>query len=83
MLGSAGGQAADAVTIGTVGASPVNNWPSYIAQSKGYFEAAGITPDVIFPPSSSNLVQQLTAGSVDMALSVSFQAGQLNAIAAE
>ena len=42
MLGSAGAQAADAVTIGTVGASSVNNWPSYIAQSKGYFEAAGI-----------------------------------------
>src|SRR3954465_10484019 len=70
MLGSAGAQAADAVTFGTVGASSVNNWPSYIAQSKGYFEVAGITPDFVFPSSSSSLVQQLTAGSVDMALSV-------------
>jgi len=69
MLASAAAQAADTVTFGGVGESSVTNWPSYIATSKGYFEAAGIKPDFIFPPSSSGLVQQLTAGSISMALS--------------
>jgi ABC-type nitrate/sulfonate/bicarbonate transport system substrate-binding protein len=62
-------QADDTVTFGSVGESSVNNWPSYISISKGYFQAAGIKPDSIFPPSSSNLIQQLTAGSLNMALS--------------
>ena len=51
-------QAADTVTFGAVGASSVTNWPSYVAASKGYFEAAAIKPDFTFPPSSSGLVQQ-------------------------
>jgi ABC-type nitrate/sulfonate/bicarbonate transport system substrate-binding protein len=63
-------QAADSVIIGAVGRGTATNWPTYIAVSKGYFDAAGIKPDFVYTQSSSALVQQLTAGSVEVALSV-------------
>jgi NitT/TauT family transport system substrate-binding protein len=69
MLVSAGAQAAETVTIGSVGQSSATYWPTYMAQSKGYFEAAGINPDFVFTPSSSGLVQQLAAGSIAVVLS--------------
>lgn len=69
MLASAGAQAADAVTIGSVGQSSATYWPTYMAVSKGYFEAAGIKPDFVSTPSSSALVQQVAAGSVAVVLS--------------
>lgn len=69
LASAAGAQSADTVIIGAVGQSSVTNWPSYVAASKGYFEAAGIKPDLVFPPSSSGLVQQLAAGSISVVLS--------------
>lgn len=69
VLASAAAQAADKVILGTVGQGSSANWPSYVALSKGYFQAAGIAPDIVNVPSSSGLVQQLAAGSIQMALS--------------
>src|SRR5689334_3818637 len=61
--------AAETVTIGTVGQGSIANWPGYIATAKGFFDAEGIKPDFVYTPSNTGLVQQVAAGSVDVALS--------------
>src|SRR5262249_39983651 len=60
---------AETVTVGLVGAVSSTHWPVYIGIKKGYYAAADIKPDLVFIQSSANLVQQLTAGSLDIALS--------------
>jgi ABC-type nitrate/sulfonate/bicarbonate transport system substrate-binding protein len=60
---------AETVTVGLVGAVSSTHWPVYIGIKKGYYAAEDIKPDVVFIQSSANLVQQLTAGSLDIALS--------------
>jgi NitT/TauT family transport system substrate-binding protein len=61
--------AAETVIIGTVGQGSATNWPTYIAVAKGFFEAEGIKPDFVYTPGNAPLVQQLAAGSLDVALS--------------
>src|SRR5216683_5940430 len=60
---------AEPATIGLVGAVSSTHWPIYIGLTKGYFAAEDLTPDLVFIQSSAALVQQLTAGSLDLALS--------------
>ncbi len=60
---------AETVTVGLVGAVSATHWPIYIGIAKGYYAAEDIKPDLVFIQSSANLVQQLTAGSLDLALS--------------
>src|SRR5215510_7409301 len=60
---------AETVTVGLVGAVSSTHWPIYIGLTKGYFAAEDIKPDLVFIQSSAALVQQLTAGSLDLALS--------------
>ncbi len=60
---------AETVTIGLVGAVSSTHWPVYIGLTKGYFAAEDLTPDLVFIQSSAALVQQLTGGSLDLALS--------------
>jgi NitT/TauT family transport system substrate-binding protein len=60
---------AETVTVGLVGAVSSTHWPMYIGLTKGYYAAEDIKLDQVFIQSSANLVQQLTAGSLDMALS--------------
>src|SRR5262245_15454417 len=60
---------AETVTVGLVGAVSSTHWPIYIGLAKGYFAAEALTPDLVFIQSSAALVQQLTAGSIDLALS--------------
>src|SRR5215510_8022800 len=60
---------AETVTMGLVGAISSTHWPIYIGLTKGYFAAEDIKPDLVFIQSSAALVQQLTAGSLDLALS--------------
>jgi ABC-type nitrate/sulfonate/bicarbonate transport system substrate-binding protein len=45
-------------------------WPFYIAENKGFFAAEGIDLDVTFARSPAQVIQQLTAGSIDVAISV-------------
>jgi NitT/TauT family transport system substrate-binding protein len=45
-------------------------WPWYIGIQKGFFADAGITLDVIYVPTASGLVQQLSAGSLDIVADV-------------
>jgi ABC-type nitrate/sulfonate/bicarbonate transport system substrate-binding protein len=60
---------AETITIGLVGAVSATHWPIYVGLKQGYYAAADITLDMVFTPSSTALVQQLAAGSLDAALS--------------
>ena len=46
------------------------DWPWYIGIQKGFFADAGITLDIIYVPTASGLVQQLSAGSLDIVADV-------------
>jgi len=61
--------AAEKVTIGTVGQASANFWPALIALDKGYFTDEGIDAEVTYVQSSAALVQQITAGSLDLCMS--------------
>jgi ABC-type nitrate/sulfonate/bicarbonate transport system substrate-binding protein len=60
-------RAADTILIGSVDATSANLWPLYVAQSKGYFDAADLKLDVVFSPSNASVIQQLAAGSYNIA----------------
>jgi len=60
---------AETMTIGLVGSASATHWPIYVGLKKGYYAAEDIKLDMIFTPSSAALLQQLTAGSLDAALS--------------
>jgi len=57
------------LTFGTVGQASANMWPTLIGIRKGFFAAEGIRPEVLYVQSSAALVQQLTAGSLDISIS--------------
>ena len=61
--------AADKVVAGTLGGqAPL--WAIYVAVHKGFFAAEGIDLELNFIQSGAAVVQQLAAGSLDVALSV-------------
>ena len=60
---------AETITAGLVGAVSSTHWPVYIGLTQGYFAAADLKLDLVFVQSSAALAQQLTAGSLDVALS--------------
>jgi NitT/TauT family transport system substrate-binding protein len=60
--------AADKIVGGTVGSASALLWPYYIGKDKGFFTAAGIDLDMIFIPSSAAVMQQLSAGALNMAV---------------
>jgi ABC-type nitrate/sulfonate/bicarbonate transport system substrate-binding protein len=62
-------RAVDTVTIGTVGSASANLWPVYIGTAKGFFAAEGLKVDIVFVQSSANMIQQLSAGSLDITMS--------------
>ncbi|HEX9463116.1 MAG TPA: ABC transporter substrate-binding protein [Alphaproteobacteria bacterium] len=68
MLAGSNARAADKVVGGTVGSASALLWPYYIGKEKGFFTAADIDLDMIFIPSSAAVLQQLTAGALDMAV---------------
>ena len=62
-------RAADTVTIGTVGSPSANLWPVFIGIDKGFFAAQNVKADVVYIQSSASVIQQLSAGSLDMSMS--------------
>ena len=72
MLGSAfapAARAADKVIAGSLGGqAPL--WAIYVAVHKGFFAAEGLDLELNFAQSGAAVTQQLTAGSLDVALSV-------------
>jgi NitT/TauT family transport system substrate-binding protein len=59
----------DTVTIGTVGSPSANLWPLFIGLDKGFYSAENLKADVIYIQSSASVIQQLSAGSLDMTMS--------------
>ena len=62
-------RALDTVTIGTVGSPSANLWPVFIGIDKGFFTAENVKADVVYIQSSASVIQQLSAGSLDMSMS--------------
>ncbi len=69
LMSVAPARAVDTVTIGTVGSPSANLWPLFIGIDKGFFTAENIKPDLVYIPSSAAVIQQLSAGSLDMTMS--------------
>ena len=68
LIGSAA-QAADKVIAGSLGGqAPL--WAIYVAVHKGFFAAEGLDLELNFAHSGAAVTQQLTGGSLDVALSV-------------
>ena len=62
-------RALDTVTIGTVGSPSATLWPLFIGLDKGFFTAENLKLDVVYIQSSASVIQQLSAGSLDMSMS--------------
>jgi NitT/TauT family transport system substrate-binding protein len=62
-----GAAAAEKIEAAFIGAVSAPSWPYLIAESEGYFAQAGITFDISFAPNAPGVMQQLAAGSVDVA----------------
>jgi NitT/TauT family transport system substrate-binding protein len=62
-------KAAEKVTVGIVGGYNAFVWPASIAEALHLYAKHGVEPDVIFMPSSPGMLQQVTAGSLDIAAS--------------
>jgi NitT/TauT family transport system substrate-binding protein len=66
-IASAGGAAAvEKVVTGVLGSYTSGTWPILIGMKKGFFAKRGIALDIVFGPSAPGLVQQLSAGSLDL-----------------
>lgn len=61
--------AAETVSVGTVGQASANLWPVFIAINKGFFAAEDLKVDIVYVQSSAQLVQQITAGSLNICMS--------------
>jgi NitT/TauT family transport system substrate-binding protein len=62
-------RAADTVVVGTVGSASANLWPVFIGVNKGLYAERDIKVDLIYVPSSAAVIQQLTAGALEVAMS--------------
>jgi NitT/TauT family transport system substrate-binding protein len=62
-------EAAEKVTVGIVGGYNAFVWPASIAEARHLYAAHGVEPEVIFMSSSPGMLQQLAAGSIDIAAS--------------
>ena len=68
-LGVPAPRALDTVTVGAVGAASAAPWAMYIGMDEGLFEKHGLKLDLVYAPSVGSLIQQDTAGSLDIVAS--------------
>jgi ABC-type nitrate/sulfonate/bicarbonate transport system substrate-binding protein len=54
------------IVMATTGVGSAQQWPIWIAIAKGYFSANQVKMDIIAAPSASAVMQQVTAGSVNL-----------------
>lgn len=59
-------RATEKIATGFVGSPTSSGWAWFIGMSKGYFAEVGIEIDPVFVPSAPGIVQQLSAGSLDI-----------------
>ena len=59
-------RAADEIQTGFVGSPTASGWPWFVGMEKGYFADAGITISPVYVQSAPGIVQQVSAGSLDM-----------------
>jgi NitT/TauT family transport system substrate-binding protein len=69
-LAASPGNAVETIQTGMIGAANAVGWPWYIGIQKGFFAEQGIRLDVVYVPTASGLVQQLSAGSLDIVADV-------------
>ena len=62
-------RAADTVIVGTAGSASANLWPVFIGINQSLFAEKDIKIDLVYVQSSAAVVQQLTAGSLDVTMS--------------
>jgi NitT/TauT family transport system substrate-binding protein len=67
LLAAPAARAADTIAIGSVDATSANLWPLHIAINNGYFAAENIKIDLVFAQSNASVIQQLAAGSYNIA----------------
>src|SRR4051812_38783477 len=67
MLSAPPARAADTVLVGSVDANTANLWPLYIAEKNGYFAAGDLKLETVFSQSNASVIQQLAAGSFQIA----------------
>jgi NitT/TauT family transport system substrate-binding protein len=66
LWGVASAQAMDTVETGLVGSPNAAEWEMYVGIHQGFFIAAGIKLDIIYVPTASGVMQQLSSGSLDI-----------------
>jgi len=64
---SGAARALETITTGLVGSPGSGTWPYHLGIAKGFFADAGVTLDLIYVPTAPGLMQELAAGSVDIA----------------
>jgi NitT/TauT family transport system substrate-binding protein len=65
-LAASPGNAVETIQTGLIGSPNAVAWPWYIGLQKGFFTKQGVALDIIYVPTASGLVQQLSAGSLDV-----------------
>lgn len=58
--------AAETITMVTTGKGSAQQWPIFIAMTKGYMAESGVALDLVAAPSSAAAVQQIAAGSANL-----------------
>ena len=58
--------AAETITMVTTGKGSAQQWPIFIAMTKGYMTENGVALDLVAAPSSAAAVQQIAAGSANL-----------------
>jgi len=59
-------RAAEKIEAGAVGGPTATMWLFYVGVDQGFFSKHDVDLDIIFAPSASGILQQLTAGSLDI-----------------
>lgn len=57
---------AEKIEAGAVGGPTATMWLYYVGFDEGFFKKNGVDLDIIFAPSAPGILQQLTAGSLDI-----------------
>ena len=65
--GTPAASAAETITMVTTGKGSAQQWPIFIAIDKGYMAESGVTIDLVAAPSTAAAVQQIAAGSANIA----------------